>query len=147
MKKLKTHIIKFTAIVISMIYLLMPIHKEVKITLHNISHFLEMPNVILSHNHNENLNYKVKSSTITYHEHKILDLLDALTNTDTSTKDSNKPYETNNKIDKHFHSLKYTILNRVSTKSVVFYNYKEKLNNYFLKKIKRPPEKIKMQLS
>ena len=148
MKRCKIHIVKFIAIVISIIYMLIPIQKELKSALHGISHFLQMPDHLISHNQNENLNYEVKVLTILYHEHKILDLLDAFTDKNNSANDSNKPNLVDSKIDKHFHSSKYKVIKLVTTKSSsVLDNYHEKVKDLFYKKIKRPPKKLKIQLS
>ncbi|MCF7568038.1 hypothetical protein L3X37_06620 [Sabulilitoribacter arenilitoris] len=131
-----------------MIYLLMPIHKEVRSTLHRISHFLEMPNTILSHNKYENINYNLTASAITYHEHKILDLLNNLTEANSKTNESNKPHVVISKIDKHFHLSKYGVLKLIETKSSLAIDcYKEKLKTLFYKKIKIPPKNISIQLS
>ncbi|WP_034045175.1 hypothetical protein [Wocania ichthyoenteri] len=148
MEKLKIHIIKFTAIVISVMYVLMPIHKEAKRVLHSISHFIEMPNAILSHNQNENLDYKVKTPTITYHEHKILDILDVFAEVNNDTEDSNKPSLVDSKIDKHFHSSKYKEQKLITSKSLaVIDSYTEKVKALFYRKIKVPPKTSNMQLS
>lgn len=148
MKEIKKIIIKFAAIVISMIYLLMPIHKEVRSTLHSISHFLEMPNTIISHNQNENINYNLTASTITYHEHKILDLLNNLAEANTNTNEANKPDKVDNKIDKHFYSYKFKASKLISKKLLlVIDSYKEKVKDLFYIKIKIPPKQLNIQLS
>ena len=61
-------------------YILMPIHKEVKTALHSVSHYLQMPEVVLSHDLNQNLDYKYKPITSS-HQHLIIDLLDCLIDT------------------------------------------------------------------
>ena len=142
MKRCKIHIVKFIAIVISIIYVLMPIHKELKSALHSISHFLQMPDHLISHNQNENLNYEVKVPTILYHEHKILNLLDAFTDANTSANESNKPNLVDSIIDKHFYSSKYSLPKLIETERLsVIDSYKENLNYLFYIKIKEPPKK------
>ena len=131
---------------ISITYLVMPIHKEVKSTLHSISHFLEMPKNILSHNKSENLNYKT-ISTFSYHEHKILDILDVLSKTNTSDSESNQQRVVFSKIDKHYYTSKYKVSNFTETQlNRVIDCYREKEKALFYKKIKIPPKKSYVQL-
>ena len=119
----------------------MPLHKEVKYVLHSISHTLEMPTNLISHNQNENLNYKFKTSTTRYHEHNILDLFDSLSEASNNTKNPNLPNMVDIKIDKHFHSSKYRVQKSVAKKSsTVVDSYKEKVNDPFYRKIKIPPQ-------
>jgi hypothetical protein len=126
----------------------MPINKEFISTLHNISHFLEIPDAILSHNQNKNLSYKVTAPNITFHEHKILDLLDNLIKTNNENNDSNNQDVVISKIDKHFHLSKYKVSKLFETKSsYVIDVYKEKEKALFYKKIKIPPKKLTIQLS
>ncbi|MFD1162113.1 hypothetical protein [Hwangdonia seohaensis] len=142
MKTVKAHIIKFTAIAISVMYIFMPLHKEVKYVLHSISHALEMPDNLISHHHNENLNYKFKASTNRYHEHNILDLLDGLSDANSNTKNQNLPNVVDIKIDKHFHNSKFNIQELTVTKSSpVIDSYKEKVKALFYVKLKIPPQK------
>lgn len=141
MKKLKARIIKFTAIAISLMYVFMPLHKEVKYVLHGISHALEKPDNLISHNQNENLNYKFKVSKTKYHEHNILDLMDAFSELNNSTKNPNVPSIIDIKIDKHYHYSKNNIQKLTDTKSAtVIDSYKEKLKDLFYRKIKIPPQ-------
>lgn len=140
MKKLKTHIIKLTAVAISVLYVFMPLHKEVKYVLHSLSHALEMPDNLMSHNQNENLDYKLKTTTNRYHEHNILDLLDGLSEPVNNTKNPNVPNPVDIKIDKHFHSSKYKVQKLQATKpSTAIDSYKEKSQDIFCIKIKIPP--------
>ncbi|WOD43238.1 hypothetical protein [Hwangdonia lutea] len=142
MKNVKSQIIKFTAIAISVLYIFTPLHKEVKYVLHSISHALEMPTNLIFHHHNENLNYKNKSSTTRYHEHNILDLLDGLSEANNSTKNTNIPNIIDIKIDKHFYYSKFNIKKLIATKSpTVIDSYKEKVMELFYIKIKIPPQK------
>lgn len=141
MGKVKSHIIKFTAIAISFIYVFIPLQNEVKYVLHSMSHALEMPDNLISHNQNENLNYRFNTSTISYHEHNILDLLDGLSEANNNTKNTNAPNITDIKIDKHFHYLIYKFQKIAVTKSTtVIDSYKEKVKDLFCKKIKIPPQ-------
>ncbi|GAA4882256.1 hypothetical protein GCM10023311_00410 [Flaviramulus aquimarinus] len=141
MKRIKIHIVKFVAIVISVIYMLMPIHKEVKSVLHSMSHYLQMPDMVLSHNQDQNLNYKTQTSNITFHQHKLIDLLDAFIGNKTNNEDSNKAHIFNIKIDKHFYDHKYKYQELISTKtSSIIDNYKEKIKDEFFGKIKVPPK-------
>ena len=121
----------------------MPIHKEVKSTLHSISHYMQKPSVVLSHNKSENENYKIKKSTITNHDHKIIDLLDFFMGLDAQNNNSNKSALVNIKIDKHYYSPKYNLINVVTTESSsISGNYIEALKDGFNRKIKVPPKAI-----
>jgi hypothetical protein len=146
MIRLNKHIVKFSAVVISLIYILMPLHNEFKSAFHSLSHYLEMPDVVLSHNQNENLKYK--TSTNSFHGNKIIDLLDYLADTTTNNDDTNKANLVDNKIDKHFYSSKYELLNLGCIKSTpVLVNYIEKIKEGFYEKIIDPPKAPIMQLS
>ena len=146
MIKINIHIVKITAVVISLLYVLMPLHNEFKSVLHSMSHYLEMPDVVLSHNQNENLNYK--SSTNSFHGHKIIDLLDYLSDDTNNKEDSNKANLVDNKIDKHFYPSKYNLPNLVNRKPTQeIHNYTEKIKKGFFRKIIDPPIAITMQLS
>lgn len=119
----------------------MPLQKEIKYVLHSMSHALEMPDNLISHHQNENLNYISKSSTKKYHEHNILDIFDGLSEANNNTKNKNVPKIIDIKIDKHFHYLKYKIQKLLITKSTtIIDSYKEKENDLFYKKIKIPPQ-------
>lgn len=146
MIKLNIHIVKFSAVVISLIYILMPLHNEFKSALHSMSHYLEMPDVVLTHNQHENLNYK--TSTNSFHGHKIIDLLDYFADDTNNNEDSNKANLVDNKIDKHFYPSKYNIPELVDKKSTQeLNNYTEKIKKGFFRKIIDPPIAIRMQLS
>jgi hypothetical protein len=148
MKKIKTYIIKFITTAISVVYILMPIHKEVKSTLHFISHSIEKSGFMLSHNHNQYLADDFKNSVVSHHEHEMIDILDYFIDEEHNNEDSKKPNTINNKVDKHFHSSKYMEQKLVSTKtSSVNYNYNEKIKDGFYAKIKIPPKATKIQLS
>lgn len=141
MKEIKRHVVKVVAIIISVIYLVLPIHNEVKSLLHSISHSLEMPNVVMSHNYQKHQVIDYEKSERTAHKHKLIDLLDYVFGADSSEKDSNKPYNLEHKVDKHFSSSNEveTMLVSALTESVND-NYKKRKKETFLKKIKIPPK-------
>ncbi|WP_298500292.1 hypothetical protein [uncultured Algibacter sp.] len=124
----------------------MPIHKEVKSTLHNISHYIQKPSVVLSHNKYENKKINIKKSTFSNHDHKIIDLLDYFIGLDNKNNNSNKPSLVDVKIDKHYYSPKYNLVRIIINESpFVFNNYNEELKDGFNRKIKVPPKAILMQ--
>lgn len=140
MKNIKVHIIKFTAILISFLYVFAPLHKEIKHVLHSISHALEMPNNLIFHNHNKNLNYKLKESRNGYHEHKILDLMDILSEVNNNSKNPNSPNIIDINIDKHLTCLKYEFQKLTATKSPkAIDSYKETIIDLFYRKLNIPP--------
>jgi len=144
MKRLKIHIVKFLAIVISIVYLLMPIHKEVKSALHSMSHYVQMPDVIMSHNHNENQNYKFKESTLAHHEHQIIDLLDGIFDSDSNGSEDNQRESTTIefKINKHITSNKYAFVfqNTDQIDTPVFWITNVFSQKGYLDQLYRPPK-------
>lgn len=142
MIRINRHIVKFLAVSISLIYVLMPLHNELKGMLHSVSHYLEMPNSVLSHNQDDNLNYKYKKTATSFHQHKIIDFLD-LIDSSTTTENSDVPNLVDNKIDKHFFSSTYRVLKQVlATSPPVLCDYTKKIKNGFHRKIIYPPETI-----
>jgi hypothetical protein len=126
----------------------MPIHKEVKSTLHIISHNLEMPSLIMTHTHDGSLKNNVKTVSVSKHEHKIIDLLDLFTDETDNNENSKIPNSIDIKIDKHFHTSKYVEHVFVLSKSLSIHTYyNEKIKDGFHTKIKIPPKSIKTQLS
>ncbi len=143
MKSFKIHIVKFIAIVISILYIFMPIHKEVKSMLHTMSHYLQMPNTVLSHNLDDNLDYKYSKSTISNHEHVLIDILDFFSDDNSQNTDSNKPGLVDISIDKHFRAPKFKVIRFVRTESLHVIGYREKnIKKGFYRKIKIPPKAI-----
>lgn len=142
MKTTKRYIIKFVAVIISTIYVISPIHNEVKKVLHSISHSLEMFDITMSHHYKKHqaIRYK-KATTSTEHRHQIIDALDFLFGGNTTKKDSKEPYNLVDKLDKHISSSNdiKTKFNLSITQSAND-NYLELKKEIFYKKIKIPPK-------
>jgi hypothetical protein len=143
MKSLKTHIIKLLAVTIGMIYLLMPMHKEVKHVLHSLSHSIE--NLSLVHHdhdhHHEDVKSKVSEASVSHHEHKIINLLDYLTTAKNHHKESKNSKTLDVEFDKHFHSSKHTLLKLENIDNpLVKTRYKVSIKDGFYSKIEIPPK-------
>ncbi|MEW4924165.1 hypothetical protein [Algibacter sp. 2305UL17-15] len=142
MKQLKIHIIKFVAITMSIAYLIAPLHNEINSVLHFISHNLEKPSVLISHNFDINSEVKLMPSAISSHEHRIIDFIDTIFGEDDAEqKDSKQPNPKESKIDKHLSSFNYGLEKLFSTKRVsTTCCYTDKIQSGFYKKIKIPPQ-------
>lgn len=143
--KIKLTLLKAMAVVITMCYVIEPVQDQLKYILHYISHNLEAPSYILQHDNNitnkENYNFQ---SSITNHEHKILDFIDKLIS---STKDKDKhqgqsvkEYFSSKKIIEHY---KYAALIDATIPNAKKDNFKtlilDKRKGYSLQ-LYRPPQ-------
>lgn len=151
MKELKAHIVKSLAILICIIYIVMPINMEIRSVLHTISHSLKGPSYVFQHNEIDNhkfvnqAKFDIKSGSHEHnHEHKILDFLNSVFESASDKGDSQKGESTNLdfKINKHIKSKKYTLIfakiNYVETPSYWMQNQFE-MKGYF-NKLYRPPQ-------
>tara|TARA_R110002049_G_scaffold309289_2_gene520262 strand:- start:45746 stop:46192 length:447 start_codon:yes stop_codon:yes gene_type:complete len=148
MENLKTHIIKLFALAIGMIYLLMPIHKEVKSVLHSLSHSIENLNFSIHHDHahthqHENLKKEFSEATVLHHKHKIINILDYLTEASDHHKESKNSKILDVEFDKHFHSSNYSAIKFPSNGNPSANDiYRENIKDGFYFKIKIPPKHI-----
>lgn len=96
---------KIIIVLMSLLYLLGPLHVEVNSLLHTITHTIEKPDTVLAHQKrtgivNAHKSIKHKNATLK-HDHKIIDLVDDIL--EGAEKDSESPekQEISLKVDKH----------------------------------------------
>ncbi len=143
MKKISEHIVKWLAILMSVVYLLTPLQNEVVEVMYFVAHNFSKPNFILSHDYETNLQNSSSTSdlVIRYHEHKFVDVVNEMLGDETSDNDTKLPSLEDIKIDKHFCVSKYDLLKKhLFKKMASSYVYKEKLKSNFCKKEKIPPK-------
>jgi len=127
---IKSRVIAFMALVISLCYVLGPIPLKLGDVFHVISHELEAPKNILQHNfdvHNtpqEKDKEAIKYDKTIAHQHEILEILDTVFNGETSKDPVNKSNYLELKIDKHFFSARYTIPQKYSSRSPYIFTKK-----------------------
>lgn len=97
--------IKGIIVMMSLLYVLGPIHLEMKRFLHTTVHTLEMPETILSHQKksetvkiHDNIEHK---NVITHHNHEVIDLVEKILKGTNTRSESPDPLLTYHKIDKH----------------------------------------------
>lgn len=105
-KNVKVQLVKLLAMTMSVCYLANPLHRQIKELLHELSHGLELPNHVLSHENTTDMTF-VKddhhshSKSITSHTHHLIDFLDTLFKASNEDKSSNDPRFLKLKLDKH----------------------------------------------
>ena len=142
MKSFKTHIVKWTATVMCLVYFISPLHNQIVSVLHSVSHHLSKPNFVLSHNHqfNHEITYHPVSSVLD-HDHKLIDLIDNILDSKSNSDDSNIPSIEDIIFDKHFCVSKYNYTSNAFDENLINSNfYLEKLSDKYFKKIKIPPK-------
>lgn len=147
-KGLKPFIIKYVAMLMGICYLINPLQEQIHILLHEITHALESPTQIISHESNLNfehksLNHFDPSANDIKHEHGIVDLINLVLD---SSSEKNNPKESLLKeviIDKHITINQFQLQKRFKIDIVsTFRMFKEKSKcGYFEKKIK-PPQNL-----
>lgn len=145
MKKIKTRIIKFSAIAIGVVYLLIPIHQEIKSVLHSLSHSIEMSGYSQHHDHGDqpHLENEFSEDNKRHHEHEIINILDYFTDASEHHKESKKTNTSDLEVDKHFYTSKYSVLKLVSIVNPLADDvYKESKIDCFYQKINVPPKEI-----
>jgi hypothetical protein len=97
--------IKGIIVMMSLLYVLGPIHLEMKRFLHTTVHTLEMPDTILSHQKKSevaNIHHNIEHKTvIAHHDHEVIDLVEKILKGADTRSESPDPLLTNHKIDKH----------------------------------------------
>lgn len=104
-KYFKPLMIRVLAVFMSVCYVLTPLHQQINTVLHSISHFLEVPVDVMSHNqieffeghqHVNHYSFKVD------HEHNLIDFLHSIFKASDNEDRSQESLATKLKIDKHF---------------------------------------------
>lgn len=146
--KIKEKYKKITVILLCIFFVLGPLHKQISKALHAITHAIEMPDHIISHNskklHIQTHNSIKHIAKKTKHNHKILDLVtDFLNFNKNSTLPQNKIIKSNI-VDKHI-KIKINFKEVNPVKSALntennFTNNNTKLCKGFFSFIKEPPQ-------
>ncbi len=108
-KGLKPKLIKHMALLVSICYLVNPLQQQISMVLHEISHDLEFPHYVMSHETNLNTNSEIhlKHShhvVTSDHEHNLIDFIDTLFQGLDESNPSNDSLFTEIKWDKHISS-------------------------------------------
>jgi len=82
-KGIKPFILNFIIVTMSLLYVFAPVHVEINKLLHTISHSLEMPDYILTHQDASDIHTPIRThesethkNIIAHHDHKVIVLLD-----------------------------------------------------------------------
>lgn len=105
-KKVKVRLVKLLAMTMSICYLAHPLQLQINTLLHELSHGLELPNHVLSHENTTDLTYAVDShhshgKRITDHTHHLIDFLDILFQASNDDKNPKDAMFSKLKLDKH----------------------------------------------
>ncbi|WP_299767300.1 hypothetical protein [uncultured Dokdonia sp.] len=135
-KGIKPFILNLIIVTMSLLYVFAPVHVEVNKLLHAVSHSLEMPDYILTHQDTSGIHTPISThesethkNIIAHHDHKVIALLDNILEGANQNSDSSDAQTSTLKIDKHINN--YT------------HNAKEPFEITFLETIQRFPEEIK----
>ncbi len=146
-KWVKPMFIKQIAMLMCICYLLNPMYHQVNNLLHTISHGLEIPDVVLSHQarasdaHNYSHGYHEHGISEVQHKHSFIDFVNAIfealntedQSSDTSIKDK--------KIDKHIATQQYHLHKLITINvDVVFWEFVRKSHVGYQYTTDRPPE-------
>lgn len=123
-KGLKPLLIRYLAFVIGFCYLANPFHQQIRTVFHEISHLIESPETVLSHNtsfdHGEHLTehshdhhsfgVDLEDFATTDHQHTLLDLIDSLLDGSDQQHPGEDYFSFLLKWDKHITSTKSTFV-------------------------------------
>ncbi len=118
LQDVRPFLIKGVAVLMGICYLLAPMHRQMGIVLHSVSHFLEMPGHVMSHaavsNHDSftKHQHEAHEKLVNVHKHQVIDFLDSIFKASNHEGESQDALTTQIKIDKHFIISKYTIAER-----------------------------------
>lgn len=141
----KPLIIKYIAVIVSVLYVLSPLNKELSGVMYQLVHIFEAPQIIIFHHKELNNKNGVDLSNVEFddiHSHQLVDFVSSLfENSDESDK---SPIVKTLKIDKHLTYVSYELINFnfKETKKNVFFFKGSRLLKGFQKKIKAPPQII-----
>lgn len=144
-KGLKPLFIQRLALLIGICYLMNPLQKQIKTIFHTISHAIEMPGSVMSHNsHAINSEIDVHSdheTVVLKHDHKYIDLIDAVLFASNENNDNEDSILIEIKLDKHITAYQFQLFENLKIAELHhFWMLKAKLKNGYLKKLKEPPK-------
>lgn len=145
-KGLKPQYIKQLALLMSICYLLNPLQHQINTVLHELSHGLEMPSSLLSHETPLDTSSKVHESHdhsehVDEHEHLIVGFLNTIFEASNQDDASGNSQLVEIKWDKHITSYQFTLTPNFKNKiEKHFFPSKEKLKLGHSKKLEEPPQ-------
>lgn len=143
---LKPKLVKQMAMLLSMCYLLGPLQPQLTLLLHELSHGLEMPAYVLSHEtttydyievHEEHQHDNRKAD----HDHELIDLVNTIFEASNDRDEPDKVPTTETKVKKHTPSKVLVVFSNFLEKTPeAFFSFKTTLNLGHLKKPDVPPQ-------
>lgn len=145
----KPFIVKVAIIIMSLLYVLGPVHREVKHLLHSITHVLEMPDQVLSHKdettailginaHKSKYHIKKDSS----HHHKLITFIEEILKSSGQSKSESSPIKV--KVDKHIQNYNSEAIDNTTTLSHntrnIFYEKEKRICKGYLNGTLDPPK-------
>ncbi len=133
------------AVFIALLYLLQPLHEPIKLVVHSVSHFVQKPAQIISHNESYNTGttahheYHSHQYHQVSHDHGVIDFLDALFSGEDKESNDDQTIVEIQKIDKH--NIVNTLGWETSFISPVTLSktFSEETNSGYLQELLRPP--------
>lgn len=101
--------------IISILYLVQPMHRQINHTLHSLSHILELPDQVIGHkdqlvdSHATHHYLHDHAISVTKHEHHIIDFVIDMLASDKEKQDQNKPAVDFLEMDKHLGSDRFLL--------------------------------------
>jgi len=127
-------------------YLLNPVHKQVNAFFHNISHAIEIPNYVMSHDSSLDSEHQSEGHTShqvvqNSHNHEIVDFINSIFEASNQDNDSEDSILTEIKIDKHLTTYQIQLKECFSFK-ILQKNWlpSKKLTLVYLNQLKEPPQ-------
>ena len=144
-KGLKPFFLNYLAMFIGICYLANPLQNQISTVFHEISHVLEIPDNLLSHettlNHGTISHYYHEHNNLDdNHRHTIIDFLDAIFDASGNNEPSEESLPIDIKFDKHITTRNYTIKIILPASKQVKYGIPEnKINTGHLIVLEKPP--------
>ena len=143
LKGLKPLLIQRIAMFMAICYLLNPLHQQITLVLHEISHSLEIPDYVMSHNTNSHHEYETHDYSMDEieHDHNLIDLLASVLEASNDKDDSENSNVVKVKIDKHISKFQIDLQNHFSDKSQHSFSIiQENMKPGYLGKMEKPPQ-------
>ncbi len=142
---LKPHLIKQMAMLMSICYLMNPLQQQINSLLHSLSHELEIPNYVLSHDSNANIvltkHYHFENQdTASEHHHALIDFVDSIFEAYHENHNSDNSQLTDAKWDKHITTNGLELPKKIKSNWDIGFNYakKNQEDGHFTKLVEPP---------
>lgn len=144
-KGLKPLFIKRLALLMSICYLVNPLQPQIKTIFHTVSHAIEVPNFVMSHNsnslNNEFHGHQEHRTHTMQHDHSIMDLIDSVFTAFNENNDSEDSILFKIKMDKHITTYEFELIEGLKIKVLPnFWALEKKQKSGFFQNIKKPPQ-------